>query len=132
MTQQEKARLIVQCGRVFSPSAPVNSLDLFAGRINEIQKVSSAVNTRGRHTIMYGDRGVGKTSLANILQEVLQDISDAKVVKINCNENDDYRSVWRRAFTKIPVIYEAHQDEQDQRPTEYSLDQYLEPVRKVG
>lgn len=50
--------------QLFSPAAPINAADLFAGRREEIKRFISAIDERGRHVILYGERGVGKTSLA--------------------------------------------------------------------
>ena len=88
MTEPQQMRMIAQCGRVFSPSAPVNSRSLFAGRLDQIERMSEAINSRGRHAIMYGDRGVGKTSLANILRDLFSDFEGVRIVKTNCNALD--------------------------------------------
>ena len=53
--------------KVFTPGAPVSENDLFAGRRGEINKVFDAINQVGQHAVIYGDSGVGKTSLAKIL-----------------------------------------------------------------
>jgi replication-associated recombination protein RarA len=55
-------------GRSFTPNVPVSENDLFAARIEEVRRVCDAINQRGQHAVVYGERGVGKTSLANILQ----------------------------------------------------------------
>ena len=133
MTDQQKAKLIVLCSRVFSPSAPVNKRELFAGRIEQIQKISEAIGARGRHAIMYGDRGVGKTSLANILRELFSDMDGAKILKTNCNETDDFLTVWQRACAEIPVLLESPVSTDDvARPEEYSLDQWIVTDKHVG
>lgn len=56
--------LSMQAGQVFTPGSPVNERDLFSGRIEQIQSVLDAVTQRGYHAVLYGERGVGKTSLA--------------------------------------------------------------------
>ena len=33
----------------------------------------AAINQRGQHVVLYGERGVGKTSLANVMAEVLKE-----------------------------------------------------------
>ena len=49
----------------FSPGAPIKEQQMFAGREAEARTLVDAVLQRGRHAIVYGERGVGKTSLAN-------------------------------------------------------------------
>jgi ATP-dependent Clp protease ATP-binding subunit ClpA len=50
----------------FSPGAPIQERELFAGRANELQALMDAVMQRGRHAVLFGERGVGKTSMVNI------------------------------------------------------------------
>ena len=52
---------------VFTPSAPIDSMALFRGRSTQIQMLVEAVSQIGQHAIVYGERGVGKTSMANVL-----------------------------------------------------------------
>jgi Cdc6-like AAA superfamily ATPase len=134
MTDGERHKLTALCARVFSPSAPVNKLTLFAGRMDQVRKVSEAVNTRGRHAIMYGDRGVGKTSLANILHEVFIDVEGIRIVKVNCAETDDFRNVWRKALKEITVIEEIPPTADDPKATtlEGTLADYIEEDQHFG
>src|SRR5262245_50550157 len=116
MLDSDKQKKIALCGRVFSPAAPVNRLKLFAGRLQEIRMITDAISTRGRHAIMYGDRGVGKTSLVSVLNDLLQDVEGMKIVKVNCVETDDFKNVWRKALTQIPHIREPN-PERDESAT---------------
>ena len=58
--------------RVFTPHAPVNDRDLFRGLLDQIFAVSAAINQNGLHVMLYGERGVGKTSMANLFDPVTQ------------------------------------------------------------
>src|SRR6185437_17055698 len=51
MTSEEKQGLLIKCGDVFRPAGPINKIDLFAGRLQEIKKIINAVNTQSRHAI---------------------------------------------------------------------------------
>ena len=53
----------------FNPSGPVSDKDLFAGRESQITDVLGAVGQSGQHVILFGERGVGKTSLASLTHE---------------------------------------------------------------
>jgi ABC-type lipoprotein export system ATPase subunit len=44
---------------------------LLAGRDKQIALVIDAVNQKGQHVIICGERGVGKTSLFNVLKSFL-------------------------------------------------------------
>lgn len=92
-----------QIGSIFTPGSPVNEKDLFAGRIEQIGKVLNAVSQRGYHAVIYGERGVGKTSLANILHSVLPQGGGWTVPRVNCDGNDTFASLWKKAFTDITL-----------------------------
>src|SRR4051794_16114954 len=57
-------------GRSFSPSMPVTTRDVFAGRTAQLHRIMDVVSAGGRHAVVYGDRGVGKTSLARVVNDV--------------------------------------------------------------
>jgi hypothetical protein len=60
MTDDERYRFIRLIHEAFTPTAPIKSRDLFAGRKVQVDKVVRAVLQRGEHAILYGERGVGK------------------------------------------------------------------------
>lgn len=70
-TQEDWDALRADITEAFSPGDPVQEKDLFSGRTSQIKSLMDAVSQRGRHAIVYGERGVGKTSLVNILQLVM-------------------------------------------------------------
>jgi Cdc6-like AAA superfamily ATPase len=95
MLQKERLTVLKS---VFSPTAPIKKQDFFAGRISQLEKVCDAVNEEGQHAIVYGERGVGKTSLANIISESLTNLYP---IKITCNKKDTFTSIWEKTFNKI-------------------------------
>lgn len=90
-------------GQVFSPAAPIHERDVFTGRKEQVRSVIDAINQRGQHVLIYGERGVGKTSLANVLAGFLAYAGQNKVIAphINCDAADDYSSIWRKIFRPI-------------------------------
>lgn len=102
MTSPDFDALSFQAGSVFTPGSPVNERDLFSGRIEQLQRITDAASQRGYHAILYGERGVGKTSLANILSGALQN-SGWLVPRVNCDGTDDYPALWRKALRDIVV-----------------------------
>jgi MoxR-like ATPase len=90
---------------VFTPGAPINDRELFAGRIEQIRQILSAVSQRGYHAILFGERGVGKTSLSNVLAELLRDtgVTGHLLSRVNCDASDDYSSLWRKVLRDIVV-----------------------------
>ncbi len=99
MANQSKSDLI---DRVFSPSAPIRTKDLFFGRLQQLEEVSLAIRERGQHIVLYGERGVGKTSLANIISDALGGVLS---VKVTCNRQQDFKGVWNNALRGIRFEY---------------------------
>ena len=97
----------LQLGQIFKPASPIDQEDLFCGRQTQIRNVVDAINQTGQHVIMYGERGVGKTSLANVLVSKLRAGNRVIVAPhVNCDNGDDYASIWRKVFSEITVISE--------------------------
>jgi Cdc6-like AAA superfamily ATPase len=108
MNEEQQLELRAALQRSFSPGAPVNTQDLFAGRVSQLGAVLEACQTRGRHAILYGERGVGKTSLANIVQ-VLASTFKIGSVKVNCDSEDEFGSIWRKVFRAVRFQQEKKQ-----------------------
>jgi Cdc6-like AAA superfamily ATPase len=79
----------------FSPHQPINQAKLFQGRTQQMRAVTDAVQIPGLHVAIYGERGVGKTSLANMIGDLLPGVV---VSRVNCSEQEAFASVMRRAL----------------------------------
>ena len=110
-TEAELLRMRVQLGGTFSPSAPVKSIDLFAGRMAEIRQSVSAVSQQGQHVILFGERGVGKTSLAGLVNQFwsnfARDETSVFPVRYNCDRTDTYGTIWAHVAQSISDRFEA-------------------------
>src|SRR5947209_14540857 len=95
----DKARALeVQTATVFQPRTPVSTREFFAGRWGQITTLADAVGQAGLHVVIYGERGVGKSSLANIVKPVIQvfdgqhssepEVPQRIIVKKNANSGD--------------------------------------------
>jgi energy-coupling factor transporter ATP-binding protein EcfA2 len=92
----------VDPAKVFSPTAPIDEKSLFAGRRSEITAVIRAVNQKGQHAILFGERGVGKTSLANVLSAFLHSPTyNILSPRVNCDTMDTFDRVWRKILDEI-------------------------------
>lgn len=87
--------------QVFTPGAPIDEVTLFAGRQKLVQKVRDAVISKGRHAAIFGERGVGKTSLSSIFHFDLSKTRKVVYVYIQCGSEDDFQTIWQRAFRRI-------------------------------
>lgn len=100
----EFQRTAFAAGRVFTPGSPISERDLFAGRIEQLGKIIDAVSQRGYHVVLYGERGVGKTSLANVLASFLADRgANVLMPRVNCDGSDTFHSLWKKAFKDVFV-----------------------------
>lgn len=80
--------------KVFTPHHPIQSLELFFGREKEISKIMRQVNTPGQYSLLYGDRGVGKSSLANIAIELLfARLLKGKIFIKRCDSKDTFLTI---------------------------------------
>jgi len=93
--------LIYRTGTVFTPGAPINERELFAGRKEQVLKIIDAISQRGCHAILYGERGTGKTSLSNMISAFLARRQAFVVSRTNCDISDTYASLWAKAFKDI-------------------------------
>lgn len=106
MGSTDKAVRSAQVATVFTPASPIDKLALLAGRTEILMDVVNAILPRGQHVVLYGERGVGKTSLTNVLSEVLGRIEDStpfRKARINCNTTDDFESIWIKVFRELDL-----------------------------
>lgn len=90
---------------VFTPQSPIHRREFFVGRVQQINKLVDAIRQPGSHAIVYGERGVGKTSLVTILPPLLDFMQFAGLVtsKIQCNDGDTYESVCKKLMSNLTV-----------------------------
>ncbi len=93
----------VKLSQVFSPATAIIRGDLFQGRRAIVRRLIDAVNQAGQHAIIYGERGVGKTSLANVLASFLEPFTSEKIisVRVNCSRETSYRQIWEFLFREL-------------------------------
>ena len=62
-----------------------------------------AANQAGQHAIIYGERGVGKTSLANVISHFLQPFTSETIIsaRVNCYRDTTYRQIWEYLFREV-------------------------------
>ncbi|MDR3410862.1 MAG: ATP-binding protein [Formivibrio sp.] len=111
ITFEQAQALAVQAAKVFQPRTPISTQELFAGRWQEITALADAVGQPGLHIVIHGERGVGKTSLANVVRPIIRafdteggtltDVPPRLVIKVNANSGDTFSSVWDKMFRDI-------------------------------
>ncbi len=97
--------LHLRAGQVFSPTAPIDQRNLFAGRLKQMTALLDAVGTKGQHAVVYGERGVGKTSLVSILGSVAYpNQRPPATYRQNCHREDTFPRIWKRAFESVTFV----------------------------
>jgi hypothetical protein len=98
---------------MFTPSTPIAVAEFFSGRKKEIGQLFEAIAERGRHAIVYGERGVGKTSLSQVVPLMLpRGVRQVHHIRKAADPSDTFTSIWRKVFRDIRVAAEI-----DGRPT---------------
>ncbi len=86
-----------QARRLFNPSTPIDEERLFSGRREQVNDLLGVVYEKGAHAILYGERGVGKSSLANVITaKIPQAVTNIKFLKENCRPEDTFATLWSK------------------------------------
>jgi Cdc6-like AAA superfamily ATPase len=100
----KRETLDFEAGKVFTPAVPVSEKELFSGRLDQLRRIFDAVNQRGQHVVIFGERGVGKTSLANIIGSILGATRNTLAPRINCESSDDFGTLSKKILSQINLI----------------------------
>lgn len=88
--------------------APINEEDLFAGRQEEVNKMLRTVMERSKHLVLFGERGVGKTSLSNIFwKRFHKTLQSFVVARVQAGPQDNFSSLWKRALEELQAAADA-------------------------
>lgn len=87
-----KADFGARINAVLSPARPIRSIEHLKGRTRELDIIERALYADGRHVFVYGDRGVGKSSLAATAAFQYQS-ADANPIFVAGAQDDSFRSV---------------------------------------
>jgi AAA ATPase domain len=101
--QEDASGRLLMLGEVFRPSAPIEDKELFAGRNHELWSVIEALQSAGQHAVIYGERGVGKTSLARVAMQVASVQSNILTLRVNCDASDTYDSLWMKVMDEMQI-----------------------------
>jgi len=98
-----------RCHQAFTPFAPVELPDFFAGRLDIVRRVSSELMAPGRQVAIFGERGVGKTSLAYLLS-FFTHFEPAQSYIVHCGRDSTFETIfyefldWRGSSLSLDSI----------------------------
>lgn len=113
----------------FRPTRPVDDQSIFAGRNSQLSQALDAIGMPGQHVVIHGERGVGKTSLANIATKIASEAPESRTlaVSVTCNNDDTFPSVWKRVMRQVPLASSGGSTAQVQMTFEPALGYNVTP-----
>ncbi len=88
----------------FVPSQPVTSTSLFVGRTRQLERLITATEEERSHVVLYGKRGLGKTSLINIFAQIAQ--NSGYIVLLDApGAHASFSSLFRSYLSQIPLRF---------------------------
>ena len=90
----------------FTPSQPVADRRLFAGRDDVLKTIIRSIEDQRLHVVLYGERGIGKTSLMHVLTQAATEARYI-VVYTSCGANSNFDETFRAAATDIPLLFHS-------------------------
>ena len=97
--------LDIRLSQTFSPAAAIDRRDFFRGRRAVTRHLIDVANQNGQHAIIYGERGVGKTSLANVISTFLEPYTSETIAsaRINCYRQTTFTDIWNGLFDQVEL-----------------------------
>ncbi len=106
-TQQEH-QFGMALAKVLSPAQPLQSEEFLRGRAEQLAGIKQALYQQGRHVLIHGLRGVGKSSLAQTAAFGIAAGASADPIVIGCDTQSSFGSVVRDIFdeaaAKSPLV----------------------------
>jgi Cdc6-like AAA superfamily ATPase len=104
MTHDDWSSLRHEAEQLFTPGTAIKEQELFAGRQEQITKLAQRIRLSGGHAVIYGERGVGKSSLVNIFRYVA-DASPSRVqyIRVAATDGDDYNALFVKIFKRMTL-----------------------------
>lgn len=117
--------------------APIDEEDLFAGRSTEVRRILEAVMDRSKHVVLFGERGVGKTSLSNVFWKRFNSTLKSFIVaRVQAGPSDSFSSLWIRALEELQAAgVSAGKNEYVKFETEFDVitpSQIRREIQKIG
>jgi Cdc6-like AAA superfamily ATPase len=89
-----------QLNDAFRPAGPVDQERLFAGRTAQRDRITADISTPGQHVAVFGERGVGKTSLAAVSVNAARQ-RGLMAMRVNCSPDDDFQLIWDAVVDQV-------------------------------
>jgi Cdc6-like AAA superfamily ATPase len=104
--QQDGSTANAALREAFTPTRPKRQGTQFSGRNAQMQRIINAIEEERAHVVLYGERGSGKTSLANIIAAQAEK-AGYFVVKFACSSEISFEDIFRSFLRRIPATFLA-------------------------
>jgi len=94
---------------VFTPSQPITDRRAFAGRASILTSLIQALEDFRLHIVLYGERGLGKTSVLHVLSQAARD-ARYLMIYMPCGAGSNFDEVFRAIASSIPLLYHGGVD----------------------
>lgn len=98
----------------FTPSQPVSNVSMFAGRRGTLVSLIRAIEDQQTHIVLYGDRGIGKTSLLHVMASLARE-AGYLVRYVSCSDSSTFSDTFKMVAGDIPLIYHTEIDPTSER-----------------
>ncbi|ODP36466.1 AAA family ATPase [Sphingomonas turrisvirgatae] len=102
-------RIRIKLRSAFTPSRPVMDEAMFAGRTKLLETLIRSIEEQHLHLVLFGSRGIGKTSTLHVLSSIAQDARYV-VRYIPCGERTEFDELFRTILAEIPLLYHESYD----------------------
>ncbi|HTQ15433.1 MAG TPA: AAA family ATPase [Rhizomicrobium sp.] len=103
MAQSDWDALAREIETIFVPGTAIKEQELIAGRTEQIRQLAGVVRRPGKQAIIYGDRGVGKSSIAQTFYLSIPRIGDLNAIRVPANYGDTFPDLWRKVFRRMTL-----------------------------
>jgi Cdc6-like AAA superfamily ATPase len=101
MTPDDWQALTGDIEAIFVPGTAIKEQDLIAGRTDQISRLAGVIRRPGKQAIIYGDRGVGKSSIAQTFYLSIPRLGDLNAIRVPANFGDTFSDLWRKVFRRM-------------------------------
>ncbi len=113
MEISERSARLTKLKQHFTPSRPIRAAEQFVGRQEEIHSVLGTVAEAGQHALIYGDRSIGKSSLANVCGALVTVTNPSlKLIRVACDKVSTFQSVFERILERLDFSLDRQETSQ--------------------
>jgi Cdc6-like AAA superfamily ATPase len=103
-----------EINQLFTPSTPVTVAELFAGRLSQIIRIMDTIPEIGRHAVIYGERGVGKTSLMQVVPFLVPEgLGRVRFCRVQAYPESTFHSLFNAVFKNIKFMADVGEGERE-------------------